>query len=331
MVILVWIVGVLGALAGELEFGYSPSLGPGEQPMLSVTVPRAAASLWVQVEAGEQVVEFNRSSLAPGELVELNWTRNTAVLEALATIRVEFEDGYVEAVKVPVSYVYAGRLEVDLSGASADLENRTITVSVNQSVDHAEIKAIGAHKRVFDERTIQLGEGPGDISIPWTGDPSEVVLLDVTLHAGNAWSGFTYSPWFVNIPHDDVVFGSGSSDVDVDQVQKLQDLLAEVHGLVQKYGEVVPVKLYIGGCTDTVGSREGNARLSRERARSIGAWLRTSGLDIPVFFHGFGEGWLAVPTADGVDNVLNRRAVYMVGANPPPASAGVPRGRWSAL
>ena len=331
MVILVWIVGALSAQAGELEFGYSPTLGSGEQPMLSVTVPRAASSLWVQVEAGDEVIDFSRSSLGPGEQVEFHWPRDTAVLEALATIKVEFEDGYVEAVKVPVSYVYAGRLEVDLSRASADLENRTITVSVNQSVDHAEIKAIGAHKRVVDQRTTQVGAGPGDISLPWTGEPSEVVLLDVTLHSGNAWSGFTYSPWFVNIPHDDVVFATGSSDVDEDQFQKLQDLLTEVHGLVEKYGEVVPVKLYIGGCTDTVGSREVNARLSRDRARSIGAWLRASGLDIPVFFHGFGEGWLAVPTADGVDNVLNRRAVYMVGANPPPSSAGVPRARWSAL
>jgi len=299
--------------------------------MLSVTVPRAAASLWVQIEAGGQVIDFNRSSLASGEQVEFHWPRDTAVLEAMATIRVEFEDGYVEAVKVPVSYSYAGRLEVDLSRASADLENRTLTVGVNQRVDRAEIKAIGAHKRVMDERTIQVGVGPGDISLPWVGEPSEVVLLDVTMHAGNAWSGFTYSPWFVNIPHDDVVFGSGSADVDEDQVHKLQDLLTEVHGLVEKYGEVVPVKLYIGGCTDTVGSRAVNARLSRDRARSIGAWLRASGLDIPVFFHGFGEGWLAVPTGDGVDNVLNRRAVYMVGANPPPQSAGVPRGRWSAL
>lgn len=319
------------AWAGDMEFGYSPSLGPGEQPMLSVTVPREATSLWVQVEAGEATVEFARSNLAAGESVQFNWPRDTSVLEALATIRVDFADGYVEAVQVPVSYSYAGQLEIDLSRARADLANNTVTVSVNTEVQHAVITAFGEHKRVLDQRTVTVESGPGEVALPWVGTPSEVVLLDVTLHARNAWAGFTYSPWFVNIPHDDVVFQTGLWSIDASEEPKLHALLKEVGELVEKYGDVVPVKLYIGGCTDTVGDRGSNATLSRNRAQAIGQWLRASGLDIPIFYSGFGESWLAIQTGDGVDNPLNRRAVYMLGANPPPSSAGVPSTRWSAL
>jgi outer membrane protein OmpA-like peptidoglycan-associated protein len=322
---------VMTAWAGELEFGYSPSLGPGEQPMLSVTVPRTVDLIWIQIEAGGQSWDFERSSMEAGEQFKVNWGRNPSVTEAVATIRCEFSDGYVEAVQVPVSYSYAGRLEVDLSRASADVQKRILTVDVNQPIERADITALGARKIVLDKRTVAIGDGPGSIDVPWIGDAAEVVLLDVTLHTTNAWAGFTYSPWFLDIPHDDVIFETGKWDIGPAEEPKLQVLKNELDSVVDKYGSVVQVKLYIGGCTDTVGTAESNRTLSQNRARSIGNWLSRNGVSIPIFYYGFGESWLAVSTGDGVDNAGNRRAVYMVGANPPPASAGVPAGRWSAL
>jgi len=91
------------------------------------------------------------------------------------------------------------------------------------------------------------------------------------------------------------------------------------------------VKLYIAGCTDTVGDAAHNRELSRKRARSIARWLREHGYDRPIYFHGFGESLLAVGTGDGVDEPRNRRVLYMVGANPPPAGSGIPGVSWSAL
>ena len=329
-ILFLWILS-WGAWAGDLEFGYSPSLDAGDQPMLSVTVPRDVSSIWIQVEAGGKSWDFERSGLEAGAQMKVHWERNTAVTEALATIRCEFADGYVEAVQVPVSYSYAGRLEVDLSRASANLETKIVSVSVNQRVERADITALGERKVVLDQRTVDINDGPGDIDVPWIGDASDVVLLDVKLHAGNAWAGFTYSPWFLNIPHDDVVFETGSWEVVSAEEPKLQALKQKLDGVIEKYGSVVEVKLYIGGCTDTVGSSASNQHLSQQRARAIGAWLASNGVNIPIYFYGLGESWLSQPTADGTDNAANRRAVYMVGANPPPSSAGVPPARWSRL
>jgi outer membrane protein OmpA-like peptidoglycan-associated protein len=97
------------------------------------------------------------------------------------------------------------------------------------------------------------------------------------------------------------------------------------------YGDLVPVKLYIAGCTDTVGDAAHNDDLSRRRARSIASWLRSHGYDQPIFYHGFGERLLAVPTGDGVDELANRRALYLVSSNPPPAGSGIPSVGWTAL
>jgi outer membrane protein OmpA-like peptidoglycan-associated protein len=328
--IFAWVCSMV-ASAGELEFGYSPTLERGAKPMFSITVPRDTESLWVQIEAGGRSWEFSRGVMAAGEKAVVNWDRDLSATEALATIKVEFKDGYVEALQVPFQYSYGGALSIDLSNAVADLQKRTLRVSVTSQVERAEIKAIGAHKSILDESVVVLGEGPGDIEVPWVGDPAEVVLLDVTLHSATAWAGFTYSPWFLDIPHDDVVFETGSSDIAADQEHKMMSLQEELNDVIDKYGDVVPVKLFIGGCTDTVGSKSSNAELSRKRARAIGAWLREHGTPIPIFYYGFGESWLASATGDEVDNATNRRAVYMVGANPPPSSAGVPVAKWSGL
>ena len=319
------------ALAQDLDFGYTPAPGPGEKPGLLVTPQRAVQTLEVSCEAGGRTYDFEKSSLPAGKLVRLEWKRDTAVTEAACFVRAIFPDGYVSEVNLPIQYSYGGALSVDLSRASADVEKRTLTVRVSEAVEKAEITAFGARKAVLDRRAIELTGGPGEITVPWVGDPADVVLLDVTLHSAAAWAGFTYSPWFLDIPHDDVLFESNSADVPPSEFHKLERTLRDLQEVVEKYGEIVPVKLYIAGCTDTVGDGAHNRELSRRRARAIAQWLREHGYDRPIFFHGFGESLLAVSTGDGVDEARNRRVLYMVGANPPPAGSGVPRVSWSAL
>ena len=198
------------AWAGDLGFGYSPAPGPGENPAFLVTPKRNAASMRVVIDAGGKKYEFNRSGVGANSTERFEWRRDDQVTSATAWVQVEFTDSTTEEVKVPFSWTFGAPLSVDLSRASADVAARTISVDVTAQVERADIIAYGARKAVLDERTVEIGEGPGRIDVPWVGDPGEVVLLDVKLHGTNAWAGFTYSPWFLNIPHDDVLFESNS-------------------------------------------------------------------------------------------------------------------------
>ena len=246
-------------------------------------------------------------------------------------VEVRFTDDTAEAQVIGLDYAYGEPLKVDLSGAAVDVDAHTLTVAVTAHVNRAHIIGYGAGKAVLDQRDLDVGAGPGQITLPWVGDPSEVVLLDITVHAGAAWAGFTFSPWILNIPHDDVLFATDSWQIPPEEEWKLQNTQKQMDDVLAKYGDMVPVKLYIAGCTDTVGSPAHNMDLSRNRARAIATWLRSHGYSKPMYYHGFGETFLSIETGDEVDSIANRRVLYIVSANPPPAGSGVPQVNWTAL
>jgi outer membrane protein OmpA-like peptidoglycan-associated protein len=319
------------ALAQDLGFGYTPAPGPKENPAFFVTPTRTVAELYVSVEVGGKTIEFTKKNVPAGSKQTFSWPRDTSVTHAEAYVRATFVDGDVSETSVPIDYSYAGPLSVDLSRASADIKARTVTVRTSAPVTEADIIAYGAKKAELERTSVQLRGGPGDVTVPFVGDPSEVVLLDVTLKNATSYAGFTYSPWFLDIPHEDVLFATNSAEIPSGEEWKLQHTLEQLNDVIDKYGAVVPVKLYIAGCTDTVGDASSNKDLSMRRAQSIARWLRAKGYERPIFYQGFGESLLAVQTGDGVDNAANRRALYMVGANPPPSGSGVPSGGWVGL
>lgn len=316
-------------LGADLDLGYTPNPGPAEKPALYVTPARAVDELIVACDSGGKRYDWNHKGVAGG--TKLTFEMSRAATDAECEIFVRFQDGMVEEQVVPIAWSFGSALSVDLSHATADLEEHTLTVNVTAPVNSATVIAYGARKSELDRQTFAIEGGPGEVTIPWVGDPGEVVLLDIKVESDMAWAGFTFSPWFLEIPHDDVLFQSNSADIDTDQEHKLDAVLRELNTVIELYGDVVPVKLYIGGCTDTVGSPSGNGDLSRRRAKALAMWLRNHGYDRPIYYYGFGENWLAVTTGDEVDMQANRRAVYMVGANPPPPSSGVPRVGWIAL
>lgn len=319
------------AAAQDLNFGVTPAPGPGETPAFFLTPTRSAKSIFIACDVGGKHIETTKTKVAEMTKVRFDFPRNESVTTAECFVRAAFSDGDVVEQTVPVEWAWRLPLSIDLSKARADLAAKTVTVRASGKVDEAEIVAFGAHKVELDRRTVPIGAGPGEVNVPFVGDPAEVVLLDVTLRTDAAWAGFTFSPWFLDIPHDDVLFASDSDLIAADEEWKLVKVQEQLADVVDKYGGMVPIKLYVAGCTDTVGDSGHNADLSSRRAKAIARWLKSHGFTYPIFYHGFGESLLAVNTGDGVDMQVNRRALYMVGANPPPAGSGIPSVGWSAL
>jgi outer membrane protein OmpA-like peptidoglycan-associated protein len=108
-------------------------------------------------------------------------------------------------------------------------------------------------------------------------------------------------------------------DITVQQRPKLDEPLALLVETVSKYAALMNVGLYVAGHTDTVGQSADNQRLSEKRAQSIAKFFIQHGLRaLPIFARGFGEGSLAVKTADNVAEAKNRRAQYIISSYVPP-------------
>lgn len=322
---------VPAALAGDLKFNYPTSLGPNDKPSLLITPIRDVQELGVDCEVGDQTYSFTASNLPGGKQQKYSWDRDPGQTHAECRVEVRFTDDTAEAQVVGLDYSYGAPLKVDLSKATVDVQAHTLTVSVTSRVTRAHIIAYGVGKTILDEQDVDVNEGPGPITLPWVGEASDVVLLDVTVYAGAAWAGFTFSPWLLNIPHEDVLFATDSWEIPTSEEYKLFNTLKQLEDVLARYGDLVPVKLYLAGCTDTVGNPAHNLDLSRNRARAIASWLRSHGYSKPIYYHGYGEGFLAVPTSDNVDSLANRRVLYVVSANPPPAGSGIPSVNWTAM
>ena len=63
-------------------------------------------------------------------------------------------------------------------------------------------------------------------------------------------------------------------------------------------------------------------------AKTIAGWFRSRGFNGEIRYQGFGEGALAVATADETNELRNRRAKYVLAAEEPARSGDIPRSQW---
>lgn len=215
-----------------------------------------------------------------------------------------------------------------------DTTAQTLVLTSSQPAGEAQVKVIGEGGAVLFEGTQTFaGERPGTpLTLRWGPATGTVLRIDVSVADPSGFPGaVAVFPWSYAVPHEEIVFESGKADVLPSEADKLDATWSEITRVVRRYGDIVQMDLYVAGYTDTVGDSASNDALSLARARAIARELRARGFTGTLYCQGFGERALAVPTADNVDEQANRRAMYVLSANPPPRSADFPTERWTPL
>jgi outer membrane protein OmpA-like peptidoglycan-associated protein len=217
------------------------------------------------------------------------------------------------------------KLGVLVEKSKVDLKEHRLEVKVSRPPSKVKIEVYSDSDAVLaDEEHDFTGHAAGaPLIVTWKpSSDAPVGRIEVKAYdVSGAWAGVEITPWFVSIPHEDVNFQTGSSEIQPAEAPKLEAAytkLEEVLAKDREHGRMHPgITLYIAGHTDTVGSASSNLKLSQDRARSISAWFRKRGVKLPISYEGFGETSLAVKTADNVDEVKNRRADYVLSDGPP--------------
>jgi outer membrane protein OmpA-like peptidoglycan-associated protein len=221
-------------------------------------------------------------------------------------------------------------LRVQVEKSKVDLEQHRLEVKMSHPAGKVKITVVGeSGATLADEQHDFAGHAAGaPLVVTWSPSGDEAVAkIDVVAYdTQGAWVGVQISPWFVDIPHEDVNFQTDKADIQDGETPKLEAAFAKLNEVLAKdaaHGRQHPgITLFIAGHTDTVGNAGYNLKLSQARARAIAAWFRKRGVHMPIAYEGFGETALAVKTADNVDEPKNRRADYVLSDDPPRYGGG---------
>ena len=314
--LLLWIV-LLMAQGQEVSVDYNPTLGTEEKPTLVLSTSEAIDTLMVRIEANGSVHHFTKEKQPANTEHHFSWSQDLAEPSAQAIIQVVFESGVISNLVIPMEFSYGTSLTINHNSIMADHKAKKITLQVTGYVETAEVIVLAAEKNIIEQQSIDIKAGPGEITIPWTGVEDEVVLLDVMLRNERSFAGFTYSPWSLEIPHLDVLFRGNSAMIVSEEEWKLEATLTELQSMVYRYGSVIPVRLYIAGCHNTIGDDERNTTLSTERVRAISSWLRDHGYQEPIYYYGFSEDRLTCVKPDGIKKITSHKVRYIMSAELP--------------
>ncbi len=208
-----------------------------------------------------------------------------------------------------------------------------LVLGTNVPLEKVDIVVLDSSGHKLAERTQAIGGTDGSVKLTWSASSKDVGTIQITAHdIAGFWAGVVLEPYYVEIPHEDVVFDTGKSTWHVSEEAKLQKTIKLVKEALRKHkGNGLNVSMYVAGYTDTVGDAEANMKLSAERARAIGEWFQKTIVKVDVYIQGFGESVLAVKTAESVDEPRNRRAIYMLGNTSPPTSPQIPKADWKRI
>lgn len=307
----------------------------GDQPTVVVIVNEDFRALDLQLTRDDgQTFELGGDPARAGSQVELSWRQPEGVHRYRATLRGHYGDDDSYDMNFNFEAFVGPGLEMEIPRDTISLDDMVLSAIPSRDAVKAEVTIIGLEGPLAEEVFEDLEAPAGaPIELDWIQrGRGEVVRIDVrTYDRWGFWAEEKISPWSLEVPHEDVVFDTNEHQIRADQEPSLADALGIIQENISRYGQLIDIKLYIAGYTDTVGDPASNQSLSERRARSISAWFQQNGVQVPIFYQGYGESALAVPTDDSVDEERNRRAVYYLATEAPQPSGTFPRRNWRPL
>ena len=314
-----------------LTFEATRAVEHGKDPAVVTFHPAETGRVEAEITCDGQVFRLARSVVG-GQPAQLPLTGLAQGDHACAgDLKMQTTDGTVIEGAIQFRVASLGTLGLTSSLEAYDRPGQQLVEQADRPLGEAMISVYGAHGALLAEAQADLAD-PLRPRFRWDAKGQVVVRMVVLAQDELGFrTELELLPWEYRVPHEDVVFPTNGSDVAEAEVGKLEQTWSAIAEAIGLYGDVIPITLYIGGYTDTVGDPASNQALSERRARSIAAWYRKRGFTGPIFYQGFGEAALAVPTGDNVDQQANRRAVYLLTVTTPSASADFPRAAWKRL
>lgn len=307
------------ALSVELE---GAALAPREHPALHVDVRQPLAALVLELERSDgEKVRRTLTTPKAGRRHTFRLEQPEGAFRYEGQLIARFAKGEPQSMPLAFEAVRLRPPALDIAQDAVVLDARRVRVKVDRTPVTVDLRVSSDEGDVLDERQQrfeQTGEG-GLIELGWD-QPEGKRVMRLDLRATDRYGFFQDAqlyPWAIEIPHEDVLFDTGSAEIAASERPKLDEALAELAKAIERYGRWAKVELFVAGYTDTVGDAARNQALSEARALSIARYFRQRGVRLGISYAGFGESALLVPTPDETPEPRNRRAAYIVSVEAP--------------
>lgn len=323
------------ASPGDLGLEFKTIVQGKAEPALVVNNTRGLKKLDITLTDERGKKQTLRSGpMGAGSRKTLSFKQGEGTSTYQASLAVVWADGEAKTYSLDFQATRVGALKLDIKPEDVDLDAKTIKARATNPATAIELVITGesgdiiwSGKESFDPPAA-VGE---NLEIAWESAPEKILTMQLKIYdVAGFWVGLKITPFSIDIPHETLVFDSGSSTVRADQTHTLEATWGLIQDALAKHGTLLQLKLFIAGYTDTVGDKASNRALSNSRAASIAAWFRKRGLKIPIYYTGYGEEVPAVKTPDETEEQANRRAKYVLSSHTP-SGVELPRSDWKPL
>ncbi|MBI5508861.1 MAG: OmpA family protein [Deltaproteobacteria bacterium] len=334
LVVMVGVVfGASAVQAAAVDLELVGKVAGKEKPALVLKINKAVASINVTLTRGDgKVVKLGAGALKSGSRQRFELDAPAGVSQFAGELKVTYSDKTTAAMPLSFTVEVVKGFEISTAYDQLDLKRGELTVTLSRPAGRCEHEVVIEDKPEVHGVTKFNGEVAGTpLTIAWKKYADDDLVLKIRLTCYDAGGTFFTDPpkellpWRLEVPHEEVGFASGKWDIAKEEEPKLDRAYQEIATAVRRYGKLVQVQVYVLGYTDTVADAAYNLTLSLNRARAIAQYFRGRGVQVPIFYTGFGEENLAVTTADNTDEPRNRRARYIVGQEEPETA------RWNRL
>lgn len=327
---------------GGFNWGFGSQTDASGTATVEISSDEAVSGVKITVKTsdGDEVVS-KTVNLKAGKPVKITWKQKDKVVTYSIDVEAgeSFTNGEFEITK-PVAGGSQGAFTL-LSDREDIVDRQKIKYKTPFTLSSRELQVYNTEGDLVAEELIadEVVEAGETFEMTWR-TTDDVFIVKVT---GSDDTGYSYTdtrvPWSIDIPHTDINFDSGKHNIKPEEEWKVAEAFAvivhELDGL-DRANQVVngdlSAQLYIVGYTDTVGNPADNARLSENRAKEIAKYFADKGTWCEIHYAGMGERGLAVDTADSVDEIRNRRALYILTMQKPAGGGHIPgAGAWKML
>ncbi len=321
---------VTSSQPANLSYTYSSVLIYGKsRPYIDVLSDSVLKDIRISLKRSDgRILRFRIKSLGVGQKKRIYFRQPEGVFTYQISIyAIDHEGNHIELhnkMRIAVLRPLALKILKD----SVDFDKRSCRISGSRNIKKVVMYLKDINGTGF-ERTYEFNQPKREFKIEWEEDTVKINLKAYDQYG--LWTGMEIVPWWMEIPHKEVVFDTDSAEIRKDQEYKLKEALKRIFDAIKKFKSIGPLRLYVAGYTDTVGNSEYNLKLSKMRAKSIALYFKNAGFPYTIFYKGLGEMYLKVKTEDETPEERNRRVRYILTKDFEPNDKQLPSGGWFRL